>query len=232
MGSDEQNDDDQQTEKPDEVVVVVTGSAPIDPRIIEMLPNRKIVLAADGAIDHALAVDLPVAGLVGDLDSVSEAGLAWAEEHATIERHEPTKDETATELALAMAAEPQPDRLILISGGGDRLDHTFAAIGALGHPALTSIPIIEGWWDTEHLRILHGPGRASIEVEVGMTISLLAMHGPCGGVNLTNVVWPLEDAELAPMIGHGVSNVATKTTIDVSVSSGVLSLFLGSSILS
>ena len=227
-GTNDENDINAAVTEVDEVVVVVTGSAALDPRVIATLPDRKIVLAADGAIDHALAVDLPVAGLVGDLDSVSEAGLAWAEEHATIERHEPNKDHTDTELALALAAELQPDRLIVISGGGDRLDHTFAAIGALGHPGLTSIPIIEVWWGLEHLQILHGPARATIDVETGATISLLAMHGPCEGVNINNVMWPLENAELAPMTGHGVSNVTTDSTIELSVSSGVLSVFLGS----
>ena len=47
------------------------------------------VIAADGGLDHALAAGLTPAVLVGDLDSVSSDGLAWAEAHATIERHDP-----------------------------------------------------------------------------------------------------------------------------------------------
>ena len=91
-----------------ETVVVVTGASPLDPAVVDALPTHAIVLAADGGLDHALAAGLTPAGLVGDLDSVSADGLAWAEEHATIERHDPDKDRTDTELALKMAVALDP----------------------------------------------------------------------------------------------------------------------------
>ena len=78
------------------------------------------------------AAGLTPAGLIGDLDSMSEEGLAWATQHATIERHPIDKDATDTELAVAFAAGMNPARVVLVAGGGDRLDHTLAAIGALG----------------------------------------------------------------------------------------------------
>ncbi len=124
----------------DETVIVITGAEPLHPSAVAALPPNAIVIAADGALDHALAAGLIPAGLVGDLDSISAAGLAWAEQHATIQRHDPDKDQTDTELALAMAADFNPARLILVSGGGDRLDHTFAAIGALGQPVVDQHP--------------------------------------------------------------------------------------------
>jgi len=208
----------------DETVIVVTGAEPLDGTVVAALPPQGIVIAADGALDHALAAGLAPAGLVGDLDSVSAAGLEWAQGHATIERHAPDKDQTDTELALAMAADLNPARLILVSGGGDRLDHTFAAIGALGHPGLTSVPVIEAWWGTQHIRVLHGPGRMKFDVLPGTTISLLAMHGRCKGVSITGVEWPLDAARLAPLVGHGVSNVATGEHIEITVSEGVLTI--------
>ena len=140
----------------DETVIVVTGAEPLDHDAVAQLPRDAIVIAADGALDHALAGGLTPAALVGDLDSISADGLAWAEAHATIQRHDRDKDQTDTELALSIAADFNPGRLILVSGGGDRLDHTLAAIGALGHPAVTSIPIVEAWWGGQHIRVLHG----------------------------------------------------------------------------
>src|SRR5215207_8617908 len=119
-------------------VVVVTGAKPLSTAALASLPGDAVVIAADGALDQALAAGLTPAGLVGDLDSVSEAGLEWARQHATIERHDRDKDRTDTELAVALAVDLNPDRLILV-GAGDRLDHTLGAIGALGHPKLTSV---------------------------------------------------------------------------------------------
>ncbi len=209
-----------------DIVIVVTGAAPLPRRAIDAVPTGAIVLAADGALDHALAAGLEPAALVGDLDSVSADGLDWAEAHATIQRHPPDKNHTDTELALATAADLNPQHLMLISGGGDRLDHTFAAIGALGASSLTSIPVIDGWWGEQRLAVLHGPGRARLEVTPGTTVSLLAMHGPCSGVTIDGVRWPLDHADLGAAVGLGVSNEATADVVDVSVNAGVLTIFI------
>ena len=209
-----------------DIVIVVTGAAPLPRRAVEALPSGAVVLAADGALDHALAAGLEPAVLVGDLDSISADGLAWAETHATIERHPPDKNRTDTELALAAAADLVPHRLVLVSGGGDRLDHTVAVIGALGARSLTSIPEIDGWWGDQRLVVLHGPGRTRIRVASGTIVSLLALHGACSGVSIDGVRWPLDRAELAPVVGLGVSNEATGETVDVAVNVGVLTIFV------
>lgn len=208
-----------------ETVVVVTGATELDPAAVAAVPGDAVVIAADGALDHALAAGLAPAGLVGDLDSISPAGLAWARAHATIDRHDADKDLTDTELALAMAADLNPARLVLL-GAGDRLDHLLAAIGALGHPALTSIPIVEGWWGVQRMRVVHGPGKASLSLPVGTTLSLLALHGPCTGVGVSGVRWPLDGAELAPLVGLGISNLTTDPEVAVRVSTGVLTVII------
>ena len=67
--------------------VVVTGADALPAAALAAIPPDAVVIAADGALDHALAAGLTPAGLVGDLDSVSARGLTWAQAHATIERH-------------------------------------------------------------------------------------------------------------------------------------------------
>jgi thiamine pyrophosphokinase len=206
-------------------VVVVTGAGQLDPAAVASLPDAAVMIAADGALDLALAAGLTPAGLVGDLDSISDDGLAWARQHATIERHDPDKERTDTELALALAVDLNPDRVILI-GAGERLDHTLGALGALGHPKLTSVPTIEAWWGNQHLYVVHGPGKLTLELETGTTLSLLAMHGACTGVAIDGVKWPLDHAVLAPMVGHGISNVSIADRISIRVSTGVLTVLI------
>ena len=208
-----------------DTVVIVTGTQPLDPIGVRAVPSAAIVIAADGGLDHALAAGLVPAGLIGDLDSISAEGLEWAREHATIERHPTAKDRTDTELAVAFAASMLPARLLLVAGGGDRLDHTFAAIGSLGAMEVTSVPLVECWWGRQYARIVHGPGRATIDVPVGATVSLLALHGPCTGVSVTGTTWELDKVELAPLVGHGVSNVAIRSRVEVALSTGVLTVF-------
>ena len=206
-----------------DTVVIVTGAAPLDARAVAAIPSHAIVIAADGGLDHARAAGLTPAGLIGDLDSVSEEGLAWAKHHATIQRHPIDKDATDTELAVAFAAGMNPSRVVMVAGGGDRLDHTLAAIGALGapraderppHRVLVGRPVPPG-------RPRTGPGldpdrrrRSATSPGTETRISLLAMHGPCTGVTLSGTRWPLERTELRPLVGHGLSNVATGPDVE------------------
>ncbi len=196
--------------------------------MVDDIPDEAIILAVDGGLDHALVAGLAPSGLIGDLDSVTAAGLAWAEEYATISRHPTDKNHTDTELALAFAADMDPARLTLV-GGGDRLDHSLAAIGALGHEVLTSIPRLDGWWDGQHIDVVHGPGQLELDLAPGSTLSLLGLHGPCAGVTITGVRWPLTDADIAPLVGLGVSNEVDANEVggpvSVRLSTGVLTIF-------
>lgn len=205
-------------------IVIITGAAPIGDAIARAIPPDADVIAVDGGLDHALAAGLTPSRLVGDLDSVTADGLAWAARHAEIVRHPTDKDHTDTELALALAATLDPERLTLV-GGGDRLDHTMAGIGALGALTLTSVPVLEAWWDGQHVRVIHGPGSAALDLEAGSTVSLLALHGECGNVSIRGTRWPLDGAHLGAAVGLGVSNVVTERPVTVSLSTGVLTVF-------
>ncbi|HSP27438.1 MAG TPA: thiamine diphosphokinase [Ilumatobacteraceae bacterium] len=216
-----------------EHIVIITGASPLDADLVARLRGESsehtVWMAVDGGLDHALAAGLEPTHLVGDLDSVTEEGLAWAARHAEISRHPTDKDQTDTELALALAAKFDPERITLV-GGGDRLDHTIAGIGALGALSLTSVPVLEGWWDGQHIRVVHGPGSATLQLVPGSTLSLLALHGPCVRVTLSGARWQLDHFTLEPLVGMGVSNEvpdvgAASSEIEVTLAGGVLTIF-------
>lgn len=216
-----------------EHIVIITGAATLHPHLVERLQSEAtehtVWMAVDGGLDHALAAGLVPTHLVGDLDSVTEEGLAWAARNAEITRHPTNKDQTDTELALALAAKFDPERITLV-GGGDRLDHTIAGIGALGALGLTSVPVLDGWWDGQHLRVVHGPGAATLRLVSGSTLSLLALHGPCVRVTLSGTRWELDHFDLEPLVGMGVSNEVLggdDDAVDVAItlSGGVLTIF-------
>jgi thiamine pyrophosphokinase len=211
-----------------EHIVIITGAAPISPEVVARIPTDALLIAVDGGLDHALAVGLEPTRVVGDLDSVTDDGLAWAARHASIERHPTDKDRTDTELALAVAAGLDPDRITLI-GGGNRLDHTIAGIGALGALSVTSVPLLDAWWDGQHVTVVQGPGSATLHLAPGSTLSLLALHGPCTRVTLRNTRWELTEIDIDPVVGLGVSNEvaegAAAVDVEVSLSSGTLTIF-------
>lgn len=220
-----------------ERIVIVTGAHALPRDVVDRIPDSAIILAVDGGLDHALHAGLEPSGLIGDLDSVTPEGLAWAEKNATISRHPADKDRTDTELALSFAAGMLPSGITLV-GGGDRLDHTITALGALGSIDLTTVPEIDAWWDGQHVSIVHGPGRASLHLVPGSTLSMLALHGPCEKVSITGVRWELDRVRLEPIVGLGVSNEVLHTKpgdesevsdsdgrVEISLSSGILTIF-------
>lgn len=212
----------------DQTFVIVIGAEPLDPKVVALLPQNARILAADSGTDHALAAGLIPYAVIGDFDSISPAGLTWAMAHAEVIEHSPLKDHTDTELALHHAAQHHPGRIILLSGGGDRLDHTMAVFGALGSPELTGVPHLECWWGGQYAVVMHGPSRIRAAVTPGDLISLLALHGTCTGVTISGTQWELNDSELTTLSGYGVSNLAVTTRVQIAVSGGVLTAFFPS----
>ncbi|MBA3605763.1 MAG: thiamine diphosphokinase [Acidimicrobiia bacterium] len=212
-------------------VVVITGATPLSRRAVAAVAalvdetgdagSGIVLVAADGGLDHALAAGLRPTVLVGDLDSVTASGLAWASEHTTVVRHPVDKAATDTELAVAHAASMGPQRILLVAGQGDRIDHAVAALGALGAPELAAVGSLEAWGGDDELRVVHGPGTATLDRPAGTTFSVLAMHGPCRGVTIANARWPLSDHDLQPLVGLGVSNQVAVAPVTVSVEHGI-----------
>lgn len=186
-----------------------------------------VVIAADSGLDHALAAGIHPTIVVGDFDSVSAAGLEWARRNAVeIHQHPPAKDNTDTELALATAVAGGATDIVMLSGGGDRLDHSIAALTALGHSSLASLRSVSALWFDSTVHVLHGPRTFDIELPLGTTFSLVALHGRCTGVGEIGAEWPLSDAVIEPGSSLGISNVSVAPTVTVSVETGVLTLII------
>ena len=63
----------------------------------------------------------------------------------------------------------------------------------------------------------------------GSTLSLLALHGPCVRVTLSGARWELDQFDLEPLVGMGVSNEVPAgdgaIEVEVTLSGGVLTIF-------
>ena len=208
-------------------VVVVIGGGPLSPRALESVEPGAVVVAADSGLDHAVAAGLAPHHLVGDLDSISAAGRMWAYAHEiSIDEHPPAKDETDTELALALAATVAADgEVLLLGGAGDRLDHTLATVLALGRDDLAACRSVRAVLGDIELVVVHPGRRTVVAGDVGRTFSVLALHGPCTGVTVRGARWELFDAALAATEGRGVSNEMVGR-VTVEVTSGVLTVVL------
>jgi thiamine pyrophosphokinase len=205
-----------------DTVIVVAGGGPPAPDAARGLPPDAYVIAADSGIDHALALGLRIDLAVGDMDSVTPAGLATAEAAgASISRHPAAKDQTDLELALDLALARGPARIVVLGESGGRLDHLLGVALLLAHPRYAAARV-EGRLGSAHLAVLHGPTTATLHGHPGDTVSLLPLHGPARGITTENLAYPLHAEDLEPATTRGLSNEMLTTEAQIDLRSGTL----------
>lgn len=202
--------------------VVVSGGSPPWPTVAARLPVDRFVIAADAGLDHADALGLAVDLVVGDLDSVSAPALARAEAAGIpVERHPVDKDAVDLDLALDAALARGARHIVVVSGGGDRLDHVLAGLLALGHPRLAGAEV-EAWWGRAHVQVLHGPATAHLDGPTGGYVSLLPLHRPANGITTKGLRFVLDEGTLATGSSRGVSNELLGGPATVTLGEGTL----------
>ena len=197
------------------VTLVVAGGARPDPLVVAALPEIDRCVAADSGADLALAMGQRVDLLVGDLDSVSAAGLDRVRSSgADLREHPRAKDQTDLELAIDAAIEDEPDRLLVVGLAGGRLDHELANIGVVAAAARPGIEV-DALIGSARLAVIQH--RRVLPGALGETLSLLALLGTVEGVTTVGLEFPLDDEPLEAGSARGMSNrfVAREAVIEV-----------------
>jgi thiamine pyrophosphokinase len=179
-----------------------------------------LIICADGGAQHALALGLAPDVVIGDLDSLDGDLQARLEsEGCQVLVHPTCKDETDLELALRYAIDQGVDEILILGALGGRIDQTLANILLLALPELerTKTRIVAG--DQEIFLIR---GQASIEGQVGDTLSLLPIAGDVTGITTEGLEYPLQRDTLKFGPALGVSNVLTAPVARVQVERGLL----------
>src|SRR5690606_14594872 len=205
------------------VAVVVAGGGPpaVTREQLGDLGDRPVVVAADEGLQHAEALGLRGDLVVGDMDSVDPGALAAADAAGVpLQRHPAAKDATDLELALDAALAAEVDRVVVVTGTGDRLDHTMAVALTVSAPDRVAAAAVEAWIGPAHVWVV--AGEASLAGRPGELLSLLPAHGPAVGVTTSGLLYPLADEDLPAGIGRGVSNEWVEEVATVRVRSGIL----------
>lgn len=201
-------------------VLVVAGGARPDPLVVASLPAVDFCVAADGGGDFANALGIEVGALVGDMDSISDQGLAAIRSvGADIEEHPTVKDKTDLELAMLRAMELTPEQVVVIGIAGGRLDHELANFAVLAGEDFSAAPV-DALVGSSRLSVVRG--ERVLTGVLGETVSLLAVNGRAVGVTTEGLQFPLSDETLEAGSARGVSNRFVATRAVVTVRQGVL----------
>lgn len=158
-------------------IVVFTGGISPDPesvsKILKFLPDPDYVIGADSGLDALSKFkqffrtkNYTPSAILGDMDSIKNKKLIKEySKNGQLEKFNPYKDLTDTELALILAkkisdaSSPSKPLITLIGGGGGRIDHL------LGIFDLFSSPVAPDLWLTDQ--------EALIFLRDGKTVKIL-----------------------------------------------------------
>ena len=198
-----------------ETVLIFAGGETTPNSLIDELPECDLVIAADSGYDLALSQGSAVDVLIGDMDSITAETIP---DHVIVERHPTDKDQTDLALALERASAEQPARIVVVGGGGGRLDHEIATATLLTSSRWVDVAEID--WVTTRGWAYVVRGRRIIHGDIGATISLIPMGGAALGVTTHGLHWDLSGAVLEHGTTHGVSNVFESPIVDIKVNEG------------
>jgi thiamine pyrophosphokinase len=199
------------------VVLVVAGGDPVDPALAERIGPVSLVIAADSGLYVADALGFSVDVVVGDFDSADPAALE--RDGLEIDRHPRAKDQTDIVLALDRARDAGAEHVVVVSGGGGRLDHALANLLVLAAPryAAMGVRALIGGAEVVVVRDRH-----TMTGQPGSVVSLFAVDGPARGVVTDGLRYPLRDETLEPLSSRGVSNELAAHRATVALEAGVL----------
>ncbi|MBG0771129.1 MAG: thiamine diphosphokinase [Anaerolineaceae bacterium] len=202
------------------VILFVNGDLPAPEKLRARLSPDDILIAVDGGLRHMVALGLPPALILGDMDSANPQDIQNFDTQGVPIRHYPIeKNETDLELGILAALELHPQTIWIVAALGDRLDQTLGNIFLLTQPDLIDLDVrlVDGEQEVFLIRdqvILNG--------QPGQTVSLLPLMGPVAGVTTGQMAYPLNHETLYPDRTRGISNRMTAATGSVSIDNGIL----------
>lgn len=201
----------------DRALVIASGA---DVEQVRRAGPADRVICADAGLEIALAAELAVDLVVGDLDSVDDAMVAEAvAAGVSVQSHPGDKDESDLELALgaAMASGATEIGVHLASGG--RLDHQLANLLVLASPRWRAASV-SATVGTDRVWVVHQ--RRVLPLEVGAPLALHAVGGDAHGVRTVGLRFELVDERLDAMAARGIANIVDRSDPEISLRSGIL----------
>ncbi len=203
--------------------MVFSGGDPIADWHRPLLPAEATIIGVDSGVDRAHEVGRKVDIAVGDFDSVTARGLVAAERAgATLIRHPTVKDKTDLELAIDVAIDRSPERILLVSMSGGRSDHAVAGLMLMSDHRFRELDV-DLLLDDARVAVVQD--RRTLTGLVDDIVSLVPIGGDCLGVTTSGLRYPLDDETLHVAGGRGVSNLMASPVAVVSVGSGTLLAF-------
>lgn len=176
-------------------VVFLNGEPDPEGLLLDVAGLAELVVAADGGARHALKAGVVPDIVVGDMDSLGEAGAREAEERGSLlERHPSEKDRMDGHLAIMTARDRGATSVELLCASGGRASAVFAVpylLLAAERMGLRAT-VVAGWG---RMFVVEA-GSREVEGRAGESLSVFPFDGPATGVTLEGFEYPLKGARM------------------------------------
>ncbi len=196
-------------------VLFTGGLSPDFSTIKNIIMNADIIAAADSGFDSAVKMGIKPDIIIGDMDSVKNTNLLSEYPEDRILKFLKDKDETDTELGLLYLSQNKCDNIILIGGGGGRMDHF------LGIVFLFDRDLSPNLWYTNNTRFEKITGYNKIHSMKGKLVSFFPLGNVVCKMKSDGLKWPLDKLNWDKG-DMGISNIVTKDPFSVEMTNGSL----------
>ncbi len=181
------------------------------------------VVLVDGGANQAALIGVVPQWVVGDMDSITPQARDYAVGmKAKFVAVPCEKDETDTQLALAMVAREGAAEVVIWGGTGSRIDHSLSNLFSSTLLVKQGIKVrFES--PRETIYVIDGP--LKLPGKVGETVSLVSIGGgDAQGVTLWGFKYPLAEATLSCHWQHAISNIITAPDPTIEIKSGIVAV--------
>lgn len=201
--------------------VTLVGGGPVPPtRLAAALSLAPEAIAADGGGEVELPGGARFRAVIGDMDSLPDPDRLRA---AGVPVHTLAEQDT-TDLEKCLYS-VEASMFLAVGFLGGRLDHTLAALSALGRQPAGRLVLVG-----EEDIVFLCPGRWAMAMEPGTRVSLWPL-APVRGRS-RGLRWPIEGLEFRPDGRTGTSNEATGGDVRIDVAEPRLAVILPAELLS
>lgn len=197
--------------------MTLIGGGPVPPeRLAEALRLAPEAYAADGGGDVAPPPGHRIRAIIGDMDSLADAGAQTAR---GVPVH-PIAEQDSTDLEKCLYSIVAPLYLGVGFLGG-RVDHELAALNAVAKNPGKSLILI----GREDICLRCPEGGLRFDAGEGDRVSLFPM-GPARGTRSSGLRWPVTGLDFAPWDRVGTSNMARGGPVEIGFEGGPVLVIL------
>lgn len=196
--------------------ILLAGDLTVTDRLRAQIADSRLI-AADGGMAHAAALDRVPELWIGDFDS-SDASLMAQYPEVPRQTHPPAKDTTDGELAIQEVMAMGASEIVLAGGLGGQMDHAFAHLMLLLKAHARGLKVMLTSGHEEAWPVIDDA--LELDLPVGTRLSVLPVTDLIG-LSISGVRWPLEARDVVLGSTLTLSNEVTSSPVRVAAVKGM-----------